>query len=385
MRDTDLLRAVRRAPLADVRARIDAFLTGSMPLTGLCLYFLLERASPLIELHTILRLGARNRTRSGVQQSYGDHNRPLLLGLDALEDADLDWYRSRLERRGEIADGELLDCFALVGGLGLTPPIRVALWLAAALHDYGRLAAADGGTRIDVEDGVELSRDLVNALCPQGLHAVTTFVIRNHDYVKDVFLGEVPVAFIAEQIDALPLSTRDIALAALGLVQVAGAASLGEGRLHRFRLEIFRCCVDGRVLVDRSAGTRLARLFDPPRLQVPPEISREWEATLDTHGDPLRRFLERIPLHGWHRSGLGSGASTDRKLAVIRTIAERFHDEFADHQHVVIGEHVERESEAFSGVRRELPGCTSVEFRNGTKAMIVGGGPASLDSRRHAE
>jgi hypothetical protein len=382
VRDTDLPRAVRRAPLADVRARIDAFLTGSMPLSGLCLYFLLERASPLIELHTILRPGARNRTRSGVQQSYGDHNRLLLLGLDALEDADLDWYRSRLERRGEISDGELLDCFALVGGLGLTPPIRVALWLAAALHDYGRLAAADGGTRIDVEDGVELSRDLVNALCPRGLHTVTAFVIRNHDYVKDVFLGEVPVAFIAEQIDALPPSTRDIALAALGLVQVAGAASLGEGRLHRFRLEIFRRCVDGGVLVDRSAGTRLARLFDPPRLQVPPAISREWDATIDTHGDPLRHFLERIPLHGWHRSGLGSGASTDLKLAVIRAIAQRFHDEFADHQHVVIGELVECESEAFSGV---LPGCTSVELRNGTKAMIVGGGPASLDSGRHAE
>jgi hypothetical protein len=93
--DTDRLRALGRTPLADVRTRIDACLTGATPLTGLDLYFLLERATPLIELHTILRPGSGNRTRSGLQQSYGDHNRLLLLGLDSLENADLDWYRSR--------------------------------------------------------------------------------------------------------------------------------------------------------------------------------------------------------------------------------------------------------------------------------------------------
>jgi hypothetical protein len=368
--DTDRLRALGRTPLADVRARIDACLTGATPLTGLDLYLLLERATPLIELHTILRPGSGNRTRSGLQQSYGDHNRLLLLGLDALENADLDWYRSRLERPGEISDGELLDCFARVRTLGLTPPVKVALWLAAALHDYGRLAGA--GTGLDVEDGVELSRELLHALCPVELRAVAAFVIRNHDYVKDVFMGEVPVGFVARQIDALAPSSREVALAALGLVQVAGAASLGEGRLHRFRLEIFRCCVDGRALADPSAGT-LARLFDPPWLEVPPATRDEREATIDAHGEPLRHFLERIPLHGWHRSRLRSGLPPEGKLALVKALAERFLGEFADHQHVVIGELVECEFDARSGAARAWPRCTSVEFRNGTKAMVVGG------------
>src|SRR6185503_1220912 len=104
-------------PIADVRARIDAFLAGSLPLTGVDLYLLLERASPLIELHTIIRPGPQNRTRSGLQQSYGDHNRLLLLGLDALAGGDLEWYRGRLEREGEISDAEFLDGFAAVRAL----------------------------------------------------------------------------------------------------------------------------------------------------------------------------------------------------------------------------------------------------------------------------
>jgi hypothetical protein len=40
---------------------------------------------------------------------------------------------------------------------------------------------------------------------------------------------------------------------------------------------------------------------------------------------------------------------------------------------VVIGELVEYEFDARSGAARAWPRCTSVEFRNGTKAMVVGG------------
>lgn len=365
-----------------LRARIAAFVAGSVTLTGLDLYLLLERATSLLTFHTMLRLGPQNRTRSGLQQSYGDHNRLLLLGLDKIEEGDLAWYRSRLEQPSETSDEELLDCFASVRALGLTASLRIAMWLAAALHDCGMLAG--GGPTIDVEDGVELSREVVTALCPGGLWELSLFLVRNHDYIKDVFLGEVPVSFIADQRERLVPSLRDVALAALGMVQVAGAASLGDGRLSRFRMEIFRRCFDGRVLADRSAGTRLARLFGVPYLEVAGAISREWETAF---GDgaaqggetSLRRFLERIPVHGWHRCGVQSNGATLRSLTIIRSIAERYHADFTHCDRVVIAE-TEPAFAAASGSRWRLPACTTVEFLNGTKAMLVGdrrGGRAS--------
>jgi hypothetical protein len=365
--------AVPPMALAALRARIDAFLVGAEPLTGLDLYFLLERATSLVEFHTMLRLGPQNRTRSGLQQSYGDHNRLLQLGLDRLEEGDLEWYRSRLEQSGEISDGELLDCFAAIRALGLTAPQRVAMWLAAALHDCGMLAGH--GLGIDVEDGVELGRGMMSALCPGELQELALFVVRNHDYIKDVFLGEVPTSFIGDQVERLAPSLRDAALAGLGMVQVAGAASLGDGRLSRFRLEIFHRCFDRRVLADRSAGTRLARLLEPQQLDVPQAISLRWEAAIE---DPpggatsLRRFLERIPVHGWHRRWVGSGASVRDGFCVIGSIAERFGADFADHHHVVIGKVVDLGFTSASGSGWRLPACTTVEFANGTAAMVVG-------------
>ena len=65
----------------------------------------------------------------------------------------------------------------------------VALWLAAALHDCGMLCGR--GAYVDVEDGVVLSRPIIDALCPEDLHDLATFVLHHHDYIKGVFLGEV--------------------------------------------------------------------------------------------------------------------------------------------------------------------------------------------------
>ena len=351
--------------VADLRARIDAFLGGSTPLTGLDLYFLLERATPLLEFHTMLRLGPRNRTANGLQQSYGDHNRLLLLGLDRLEQGDLAWYRSRLEQPGEIADAELLDCFGSVRALGFTPDLRIALWLGAALHDCGMLGGRDSG--IDVEDGVVLSGEIVSALCPRRLQDLCLLVIRNHDYIKDVFLGSVPASFIADQIERLEPSLRTVALAALGMIQVAGAASLGEGRLSRFRVEIFRRCADQRALVDRSAEMRLTRLLF---LQgtIPPAVLEDMAAG---GGAPLRYFLERIPLHGWARAR-DSGGSAHQALVVVKAIAERWSADFAEHDHVVIGKAVDLAIAEADEARWRLPACATLELLNGTRAMSIG-------------
>ena len=54
-----------------VRELIDGYLDGRDELTGLDLYYALERSTSLLTFHTMLRGGPRNRARSGLQQSYG--------------------------------------------------------------------------------------------------------------------------------------------------------------------------------------------------------------------------------------------------------------------------------------------------------------------------
>jgi hypothetical protein len=76
-----------------------------------------------------------------------------------------------------------------------------ALWTGAALHDCGMLT---GWTpRADVEDGVEIARDVIDTLCPSHVRPLAFFAVRNHDYVKDVLSGEVHVRFLVDQLAAL--------------------------------------------------------------------------------------------------------------------------------------------------------------------------------------
>jgi hypothetical protein len=299
-----------------VAATIEEFRSGSRALTGLELYYELERATPLLGFHLMLRQGPQNRTNSGLQQSYGDHNRLLMLAIDKLLDGDLDWYRSRLDEVGAVGDEELLTCFEAVDALQLTPDLVLALWLGGALHDCGMLLGR--GSHVDVEDGVTLSRDVVRTFVPDGLHEFTYFVIRHHDYIKGVFLGEVPAGFIAHDLGRLAPELRRVALAALGVVQVAGAASLGDGRLGAFRLGIFRRCAAGDALAQPSATTRLGRLLEavPDAAEPPAADAAARLAALDEHGSAeVERFLDGTPLHGWHR--IADGLDRDDRMRLL--------------------------------------------------------------------
>ena len=111
---------------------------------------------------------------------------------------------------------------------------------------------------------------------------------------------------------------RAVAMAALGCVQVAGAASLGEGRLGAFRVEIFRRCLAGTALDERATSTRWVRLLGATR-SAPAE---------------LEPFLERAAVHGWQRVAvdLDPGA----RAALVGQVAERWADSGADH--VVFGD-----------------------------------------------
>jgi hypothetical protein len=214
-----------------LRRAIDAYLDGSAELTGLDLYYELERTTSLLTFHTMLRTGPRNRARSGLQQSYGDHNRLLMLALDRLVAGDLEWFRARIDADDPVDDDALTRCLERVVALRVPRDQLVALWLGAALHDCGMLCGR--GASVDVEDGVVLSRPLIDAVCPEPVRDLARFVLHHHDYIKDVFRGEVPAALVAGEHDALPAELRPVGLAGLGLVQVAGSASLGEGRLVR--------------------------------------------------------------------------------------------------------------------------------------------------------
>ncbi|MFN8025824.1 MAG: hypothetical protein U0W40_05530 [Acidimicrobiia bacterium] len=326
--------SIRIADDGAVTALLAGYRAGDRPLTGLELYYELERTTPLLEFHTMIRLGPRNREHNGLQQSYGDHNRLLMLGLDKLVEGDVDWYRSRLEVAADVDDDELRACFAAVASLQLPRDVMVALWLAAAMHDCGMLCGRVSS--VDVEDGVVLGRDVIDALCPEHLRDLAYVVLRHHDYIKDCFLGEVPVGLIGDDVDRLDPSLRPVALAALGAVQVAGAASLGEGRLGEFRMEIFRRCADGTALLDRSPVTRLARLLSKePQVAGPaPGPAEGALATLATgEHDTVEALLERVPLHRWHRTV--GGLSTEARMGVLVAVADAAAASGADH--VVLG------------------------------------------------
>jgi hypothetical protein len=316
---------IRIADGGTTSAVVDAFRRGHGTLTALGLYYALERSTPLLEFHTYLREGPQNCDGNGLQQSYGDHNRLLMLALDKLVTGDLDWYRDRVDSENGVTDAELAEMLGTAARLDLSRDALVAVWLAGALHDCGMLAGR--GAAVDVEDGVVIGREVVDALCPPELRGLALFVLRHHDYVKDVFLGEVPAVSVSDELEKLDATLRSTALAALGLVQVAGAASLGVGRLNAFRLRIFRRCLDGTALADQSRSTRLARLLSPlPERRVEPVRGD------DASG--IESFLEHVPVHRWHR--VFAGAGREQRLEKLAEIDARWAASEADRV-VVLG------------------------------------------------
>ena len=307
---------------AAARDAIDAFRTGAQTLTGLDLYYELERVSPLLGYHAILRDGPRNLSRDGLQQSYGDHNRLLMLGLDRLIAGDVDWYEDRLDPASPPDPDALHACLATAASLDLERDALVALWLAAALHDCGMVFQR--GPHVDVEDGIVMCGGVFDELCPDEYRDLAEFALQHHDYIKDVFLGEMPAGPTADALDALPTEQQAVGTAALGCIQVAGAASLGTGRLTAFRVGIFDACVRGTPLADGRSVTRVARLCtpDPERTPVREHVSVE-------PGAEVVELLERVGLHGWHRAAasLDDGA----RLDVLGALARANQEWKADH------------------------------------------------------
>jgi hypothetical protein len=312
---------------AAVRRTVEAFRRGERDLTGLDLYYELERETALLEFHTMLRAGPQNRDPSGLQQSYGEHNRLLMFGLDRLVAGDVPWFRMRVDPADPVTDDELEQMVTRVAGLPLSRDALLALWVGGALHDCGMLCGR--GAQVDVEDGIVLAEDVIAALCPVAHRPLARFALHHHDYIKDVFLGEVPAAIVADELDELDPETAGSALAALGMVQIAGAASLGEGRLSAFRLAVFHQCFDGTALDDRSAATRAGRLLaaEPERGWADPAIRTE--PTLAS--EPVGELLAGVPVHGWHRAlrRASTAAAAEVRVPILAALAAHVADEAA--------------------------------------------------------
>ena len=207
--------------------------------------------------------------------------------------------------------------------------MTVALWLGAALHDCGMLCGR--GAYVDVEDGIVLGRDVIDELCPPEYRELALAVLHHHDYIKGVFLGEVPAATVADEIDRLDPSLRAVALVGLGLVQVAGAASLGEGRLEELRIEIFERCLRGDALEDRTTLTRLARLLDPEQ-DAGQRPTDDVAALLTSVDDRTRESLDALltgaSVHAWQRVTASIGPQD--RFALLTAIADRWADSGCD-------------------------------------------------------
>ena len=245
-----------------------------------------------------------------------------MLGLDRLVAGDVEWYQDRVDPESPPDADALRACVETAAAADIDRDALVALWLGAALHDCGMVH--ERGPHVDVEDGIVMAGAVFDELCPPEYRALAEFALRHHDYVKDVFLGEMPANPTASALAALPGDQRSLGAAALGFIQVAGAASLGTGRVSAFRVAIFDACVHGDPFAHHGTDRRFARLctVDPERTPVRDDVELE-------PGPDTTALLEHVGLHGWHRRA--ASFDDDARLAALDALAARNLEWKADH------------------------------------------------------
>jgi hypothetical protein len=371
----DLRDSAGRGELEPVRQRFQDFVEGRAPLTAIELYYQLERCTPLVYFHLLLRKSARNRNHNGLQQSYGDHNRLMLLAADKLVAGDLDWYTGRVALNESIGAQELQGMLDTFAGLGLEAQELAMLWLSAALHDFGKLVGRGYG--LDSEDGVAIAAPLLAAVAPEELVPAMSAMIRCHDLIEDVLSGAAPLALIAREIGALPPDQQRLGWQGLGIITLTGAASLGEGRLNKLRMRLFDACARlGDSPPSADAGERFARLVTvgtelPPLDAALPQIPVP-------AGVP-ESFLSDVVLQGWPdvQEALASDGISDSERvqtlsSLVEAVATIWQDEYSDCEHVVLDGGVpDALAPSASGTMRLAP-LDSTELLNGARAVLVG-------------
>lgn len=345
-RARQITEVVDLAAIQKLRERTNQFLATGAPYDGLSFYYQLESSTPLMAFHTILRKGCRNRYRNGLQQTYGDHTRLLLLGIDMMEQGNLDWYLSRRAEPFDLGLSEIQEMLTAYRSIGLNREHLLALWTAASLHDYGKLYRRGFG--LDAEDAIPLCRSVVENLVDPLDQPLIEFAIRNHDLIEYVLTGETPESFIERQVRNLPPSVQPLGLACLGIIQAAGACSLGEGRLTLRKLRIFHQCVSGAIISDTNPVARLSRLLSGEQLLVGPALKEMTEGLLTDLATQERadlvEFLESVILHGWTEYLDTLAATTPpeqmtvKALRTLLELAGLWRRDFSDCEHMVLDE-----------------------------------------------
>lgn len=166
------------------------------------------------------------------------------------------------------------------------------------------------------------------------------------------------------------------------MIQVAGAASLGEGRLSRTRLEICRQCFDGTAVADLSVETRLARLLADDGLDVRERSRQAATAWIDKLEPDAREqvvsLLDAVLLHGWQRmrtivrEAHGALDSQPRLQSLLQALAACWARESPRPEHVVLGERMgERLRQRRAGSLEWLSPRERMSLLNGTRALVL--------------
>jgi len=278
-----------------------SFIQGAQRLSALDLCLHLEKCTPLLLFHLLPRKGTRNQLRSGLQQSYGDHIRVLSHAIDVLATCDAKWLLGRAASTGEVDERTMAKCCADFASLRVQPEEQFSLWLAACLHDYGKLGGRPFG--LDAEDAVTLAAPLLDRTCPGSTRSLVEFVVRNHDIIEYVWAGETPPEYINHQLANLVPAQQKLALAFLGVIQLTGAASLGEGRVTSRKAAIFSDCLNGQIVQSSTVELRLARLIGGEQRFVSPEIlariRERWRLYSRDDRELLENFLSTAVMRGW--------------------------------------------------------------------------------------
>jgi hypothetical protein len=324
------------AYLRRLKGKLTAFTDAGVGLTGLELYHALERCTPLLVLHAYPRSGLRNRLATGLQQSYGDHNRLLMLAVDMLSTKNVDWFMSRIAASSSITRQQIMECMDLYHGFGLSHFETVALWVASALHDYGKLYEPHFG--FDAELGVALASPVIGLLVADRQRGLAEFAIRNHDAVEHLLDGEIPSGRLKKQMNALREVQRARALQFVAVMQFCGAASLGEGRISTLKIDLFKLLAMNIWPVGDGTEERLLRLLSG-RQEIGVPDREQSRMVVDARSSiETEPFLSEASLYRWTKfiRDCGSSWSKAQRWELLKKIIQVWRITYVDHKHVVL-------------------------------------------------
>lgn len=278
----------------------------------------LEGNSLLFLMNLIPRKNHRNRYPNGLQQSYGDHNRLMMLGIDRLAAGDWNWLLSRSMFFTETFVCDLQDYVnSIRERLTADERLRKLVMLSASFHDYGKLYRRRYG--LDSYDAAFLVQPILDRICatPEE-RAATVFCIRNHDIVEHVGNGAVPLQAVLASYRELSPKYQEVCWPALSMIQVAGAASLGNGRLTEMKLSLGKLLLTGEFAKQSTDHViRLNRLIFPGMAPDDAKLLALSRSQLANHGLEQPEFVEfcnRVTIRNWNVLGLARADIEDSRI-----------------------------------------------------------------------